>query len=134
MHWRCCGSTSSARWWCTRCNVRSSEELRTAGAPDIPGRRCRPGPRYGMGRLCTGDAVVQHPRRAGGVRAATCAARKSCGPLERLIYRGAGVDPGRDMGWVDYALAMLWFNILGALVVYALQRAQLGRAADRWSA
>ena len=29
------------------------------------------------------------------------------------------------MGWIDYALAMLWFNLLGALVVYALQRLQL---------
>ena len=28
------------------------------------------------------------------------------------------------MGWIDYALAMLWFNLLGALVVYALQRLQ----------
>jgi K+-transporting ATPase ATPase A chain len=45
-------------------------------------------------------------------------------PLERLIYRGAGVDSSRDMGWVDYALAMLWFNLLGALAVYALQRVQ----------
>ncbi len=28
------------------------------------------------------------------------------------------------MGWIDYALAMLWFNLLGGLVVYALQRLQ----------
>src|ERR1700681_4076066 len=28
------------------------------------------------------------------------------------------------MGWIEYALAMLWFNLLGALVVYAIQRAQ----------
>jgi K+-transporting ATPase ATPase A chain len=46
------------------------------------------------------------------------------GPLERLIYRGAGVDSAREMSWIDYALAMLWFNLLGALVVYALQRLQ----------
>jgi len=46
------------------------------------------------------------------------------GPLERLIYRGAGVDPKREMGWIDYALAMLWFNLFGALVVYGLQRLQ----------
>ncbi|HEY5264661.1 MAG TPA: potassium-transporting ATPase subunit KdpA, partial [Steroidobacteraceae bacterium] len=47
------------------------------------------------------------------------------GPLERLLYRSAGVDPARDMSWIDYAMAMLWFNLLGALVVYALQRIQL---------
>jgi K+-transporting ATPase ATPase A chain len=51
-------------------------------------------------------------------------AQRVGGPLERLIYRGAGVDPARDMGWIDYALAMLWFNLVGALVVYAMQRVQ----------
>ena len=51
-------------------------------------------------------------------------AQRIGGPLERLIYRGAGVDQTRDMGWIDYALAMLWFNLLGCLAVYALQRLQ----------
>ncbi|HEY3178279.1 MAG TPA: potassium-transporting ATPase subunit KdpA [Casimicrobiaceae bacterium] len=51
-------------------------------------------------------------------------AQKIGGPLERLIYRGAGVDANHDMGWVDYALAMLWFNLAGALAVYGLQRLQ----------
>jgi potassium-transporting ATPase potassium-binding subunit len=51
-------------------------------------------------------------------------AQRVLGPFERLLYRGAGVDPGRDMSWIDYALAMLWFNLLGALVVYGLQRLQ----------
>jgi K+-transporting ATPase ATPase A chain len=46
------------------------------------------------------------------------------GPLERLVYRAAGVDPTRAMNWVQYAVAMLWFNLAGALVVYALQRLQ----------
>ena len=46
------------------------------------------------------------------------------GPLERLIYRGAGVGPGQDMHWTRYALAVLWFNLAGALVVYAVQRLQ----------
>jgi K+-transporting ATPase ATPase A chain len=46
------------------------------------------------------------------------------GPLERIVYRVAGVDASRDMGWLEYAMAMLWFNLLGALVVYALQRLQ----------
>ena len=51
-------------------------------------------------------------------------AQRFGGWLERLVYRGAGVDPAKEMGWVDYALAMLWFNLLGAIAVYALQRMQ----------
>ena len=51
-------------------------------------------------------------------------AQRIGGPLERLIYRGAGVDPAREMGWIEYALAMLWFNLLGGLAVYAIQRLQ----------
>ena len=51
-------------------------------------------------------------------------AQRIGGPLERLIYRGAGVDPAQEMDWKKYAMAMLWFNLIGALVVYALQRAQ----------
>ena len=41
-------------------------------------------------------------------------AQRIGGPLERLIYRGAGVDPDRDMRWTEYAMAMLWFNLVGA--------------------
>ena len=52
-------------------------------------------------------------------------AQRVGGWLERLLYRGAGVDPSRGMTWIDYALAMLWFNLAGALVVYALQRLQV---------
>ncbi len=51
-------------------------------------------------------------------------AQRIGGPLERLIYRGAGVDAARDMGWVEYAMAMLWFNLAGGLFVYAVQRFQ----------
>lgn len=46
------------------------------------------------------------------------------GPVERLLYRLAGVRPDDDMGWKRYALAALVFNLLGALAVYALQRLQ----------
>jgi potassium-transporting ATPase potassium-binding subunit len=52
-------------------------------------------------------------------------AQRIGGPLERLIYRGTGIDSERDMGWVDYALAMLWFNLVGGIVVYVLQRVQV---------
>jgi K+-transporting ATPase ATPase A chain len=46
------------------------------------------------------------------------------GRLERLIYRVTGVRPEGEMGWKDYALAMLLFNFAGILAVYALQRLQ----------
>ncbi|WP_395683816.1 potassium-transporting ATPase subunit KdpA [Dokdonella sp.] len=45
-------------------------------------------------------------------------------PVERGLYRVAGVDHGEDMSWKRYALAMLAFNVLGLLVVYLLQRVQ----------
>jgi potassium-transporting ATPase potassium-binding subunit len=44
--------------------------------------------------------------------------------LERLIYRLCGIDPEAEMGWRHYAIALLVFNTLGALLVYALQRVQ----------
>jgi K+-transporting ATPase ATPase A chain len=46
------------------------------------------------------------------------------GPVERLTYRLSGVDVAREMSWVRYALAAMLFNLLGLLVVYALQRLQ----------
>ena len=44
--------------------------------------------------------------------------------LENLIYRACGVDASQEMGWKRYAVALLVFNTLGALIVYALQRLQ----------
>jgi len=46
------------------------------------------------------------------------------GALERLIYRGAGIDAEKEMRWTQYALASLWFTLVGLLAVYALQRFQ----------
>ncbi len=45
-------------------------------------------------------------------------------PVENRIYRLCGVDPAEEMHWTRYALAMLSFNLLGMLAVYALQRVQ----------
>jgi K+-transporting ATPase ATPase A chain len=47
------------------------------------------------------------------------------GRFERLIYRAAGVDESQDMSWTRYAVALLLFNVVGALAVYLLQRVQL---------
>ncbi len=52
------------------------------------------------------------------------------GPVERLLYRAAGVDPADEMDWKGYAVAMLLFNFLGFLVLYALLRLQAGLPAD----
>ncbi len=46
------------------------------------------------------------------------------GPVERLIYRFAGVEPSQEMSWKTYAVAMLLFNAAGLLFLYALQRLQ----------
>jgi K+-transporting ATPase ATPase A chain len=46
-------------------------------------------------------------------------------PLERALYRLCGIEPGREMGWKEYAAGLLLFNALGALAVYLLQRCQL---------
>jgi potassium-transporting ATPase potassium-binding subunit len=45
--------------------------------------------------------------------------------LEGLLYRLCGVDPNEEMPWTQYAIALLLFNVLGAVVVYALQRLQV---------
>ena len=46
------------------------------------------------------------------------------GPVERLLYRWAGVAPTAEMNWREYAVAALVLNFAGLAVVYALQRAQ----------
>jgi K+-transporting ATPase ATPase A chain len=46
------------------------------------------------------------------------------GPVERFLYRIAGVNPGNEMGWKGYAVAMLLFNAVGMFALYALQRLQ----------
>ena len=45
--------------------------------------------------------------------------------FERFIYRMGGIDAQSEMDWKHYALALLLFNALGAVCVYALQRLQL---------
>ena len=60
-------------------------------------------------------------------------ARLSSGQLPRWmlraeapLYRLAGTGADRSMRWPDYALALLAFNALGVVAVYALQRLQGG--------
>ncbi len=46
-------------------------------------------------------------------------------PLENGMYRLSGIKSAEGMSWLRYAMAFLAFNLLGLLVVYALQRLQL---------
>jgi K+-transporting ATPase ATPase A chain len=45
-------------------------------------------------------------------------------PVERLLYRVTGVDEKHEMGWVEYATAMLLFSGVSMLVLYLIQRVQ----------
>lgn len=45
-------------------------------------------------------------------------------PIETWFYRLSGVQPNQEMRWIDYAIAMLLFNLLGILSVFALQSFQ----------
>lgn len=45
-------------------------------------------------------------------------------PVERLVYRATGVDPGREQRWTAYALSVLAFSLASVLLLYGLQRLQ----------
>jgi K+-transporting ATPase ATPase A chain len=62
-----------------------------------------------MSRVFSGERTFLHP---------------IVGPIERLIYRLAGVDPDREQGWLSYALCLIGFHALGVLVLYGLLRLQ----------
>ena len=49
---------------------------------------------------------------------------KIVGPVERLLYRLAGVKRDEETSWKQYAIGMLVFNVAGIFLVYAIQRLQ----------
>ena len=51
-----------------------------------------------------------------------CGLDRVVGPLERLIYRLCGET--EEMDWKTYGIAMLLFNAMGLVALYALQRLQ----------
>jgi K+-transporting ATPase ATPase A chain len=53
-----------------------------------------------------------------------CGLDRGLGWLERLIYRLAGVNPDKEMTWRGYAVAVLLFNAVGLIALYALLRLQ----------
>jgi K+-transporting ATPase ATPase A chain len=52
------------------------------------------------------------------------AVNRWCAPFEHGLYRLCRVQPQQQMDWKEYAIAVLLFNTLGALAVYAVQRLQ----------
>jgi K+-transporting ATPase ATPase A chain len=49
---------------------------------------------------------------------------KVLGPVERLLYRAAGVKKDAETSWQTYAVGMLLFNVAGIFLTYAIQRLQ----------
>lgn len=45
-------------------------------------------------------------------------------PVEKAIYRLAGIDPDREQDWRQYTVAVLGFSALGLVATYAVQRLQ----------
>ena len=62
-----------------------------------------------VARVYEGERTLLHPALA---------------PLERALHRVCGVDPEDGMSWRRYAVAVLLFNGLGLVAVYAIQRLQ----------
>ena len=62
-----------------------------------------------MARLFSGERVLLSPVLA---------------PMERLLYRAAGIAEKQEQGWIAYALSMLAFNLAGLLITYVVLRCQ----------
>ena len=45
-------------------------------------------------------------------------------PIERAIYRLCGIHPEAEETWVEYAVSMLLFSMIGMVVLYAMERLQ----------
>ena len=45
-------------------------------------------------------------------------------PVERLIYRLAGIDPAKEQDWKGYAVSVLIFSLVGLLLTYLILRLQ----------
>ena len=62
---------------------------------------------------------IAHVMQGEPIRAVRWGAR-----AEGRLYRLAGVDASVEMDWKEYALALLVFNLFGAVLLYGLQRLQ----------
>jgi K+-transporting ATPase ATPase A chain len=86
----------------------------------------------GLFALCVGAALlcakplgiyIAHVME-GGMQGGRNAAARLAHRLELTLYRCCGIDREVDMSWLQYTKALLLFNAIGALFVYALQRLQ----------
>ena len=62
-----------------------------------------------------GDYIVRNVNGDGRVQ-------RTFAPVERGLYRVAGIDPAEEQSWINYALAILWFHLVGIAFLYALLR------------
>jgi potassium-transporting ATPase potassium-binding subunit len=46
------------------------------------------------------------------------------GPVERLMYRGFRTDPSEGQDWKAYARSLLWFSLVGWILLYVILRTQ----------
>ena len=53
-----------------------------------------------------------------------CGLNQICEPFENFIYKLCGITSKEEMGWKKYLSTMLFFNLLGMLFVYLIQRLQ----------
>jgi potassium-transporting ATPase potassium-binding subunit len=53
-----------------------------------------------------------------------CGLDRILGPIERGMYRLAGVDPKSEMSWKSYSIAVILFHLLGFAFVYLILRLQ----------
>lgn len=53
-----------------------------------------------------------------------CGLNKIFAPVERFIARCSGLNVQQEMDWKQYLIAMLFFNIVGIIFLYLLQRFQ----------
>jgi potassium-transporting ATPase potassium-binding subunit len=49
---------------------------------------------------------------------------RALGPVERIVYRAAGVDPAREHTWKEYAAGVLVFSLVTQVLTYVMLRAQ----------
>jgi K+-transporting ATPase ATPase A chain len=45
-------------------------------------------------------------------------------PVERLLYRGGGIDPAQEQPWTVYTRSLLGFSVVSVVGLYGLQRLQ----------
>jgi K+-transporting ATPase ATPase A chain len=45
-------------------------------------------------------------------------------PVERFLYRLAGVNPEEEQNWIGYVISILLFSVVGMLLLYLLERMQ----------